>query len=639
MKTKASLTLLGAMLLSIAIFIGCGTSSKEAYESFSMIMDKTVGAGKWSAAGHEDQLKDGTLIVKGLTLKLPPVELPPALSALEEDGDDQAPAKVERTVNIATVEVKNLASKATVQSVTSLADWRGQKETKLAESLLLKGVSHQVPLGSDVMEMSIEEIQLLNPVLGASGAGAPEGLAGFFKAYRADRLAYKNFKMAGLSNDAKIDLLASEMSADKIAFEGEPYTAFDALDPSGMTGMMMAMSCQNAALKNFSMNMEAIDEEDKAKIVISIDSLEQKNSKGMAIGSLKANGFKFEITGTPSDHDAAFMFPMLISLDSYTMNGLDMSAYFEKMAPVFAAITTDPEEASELLTKVQTLGDLFVSPVSVDDLSMTGFKMSLGEALSIKLAEASAVGPYKAGQIPASQKSSVKGLEIILPSDAKFNTGSTKNMYEFGRQFGMTHFVINGEGVGSYDPKTGLMSNSTTNLSVKDLFSLKGGIEMGGLTKERIDTLNGTPMQMGLFALMMDPAAVMGDISLNSLNIKLDDQGLTERVMAYAAAKAAAEGGTKVELEDMRKITIASVQTIMDTRGKEVLANPEVLSKALVDFYTKPKSLELSLKAEPHLSFKSAMSFGLDQNAILNSLNISISANGEKADALRFDID
>lgn len=646
MKFKASLAILSAMLMIVALaLVGCGTSSKDAYESFSLVMDKLAGPGQWSAAGHEDQLKDGTLIVKGVSLKLPPLEMPPILQEFEDDaeeGEDGAPkaaATVERTVNIAAVEVKNLAPKNTIAAIAALEHWRGQKETKLAASVVLKGVTYQVPMGSDLFEISIGEIKTANPVLGASDASFPEGLPGFVKACRADSLGYKNFKMTGLSSEAKMDAVLAEMLAEKVAFEGEPFSAFDVIDPSGMTGIMMGMSYKSAVAKNFSMEMEALDKTFKASM--SADSLEQKDTKGLAIGHLKFSGLKFEMGGQmdEEEEDIKAFFPVSLSLGDFTLNGLDMNAYFQKLGPVIVASVNAPDSVADVLGQMQTLGDFFVSPISLKDISMSGFSLQLGEALSIKLAETSASGPYVAGQIPRTQKSSLKGLEVVLPSDPKFATGQTENLYKFGRDFGMTTFVVNAEGDGSYNPETGLLVSRTTSLSVKDLFNLTAEIEMGGLTQARIDTFNNTPLQMALMAFIMAPDSILGDVSLNGLKVKIEDHGFTDRTLALSAAKASAGEGKKIEVEEMRKKTIDSINSIMVVQAGEVLANPEVLQKALVAYYTQPKSLELSLKAEPSLSFKSAIGMEMDKNKILDSLNIRLSANGEEAAPFKFAID
>lgn len=76
MKVRNTLAFLAISVISAALFLGCGTSSKDAYESFSLMMDKIAGAGQWSAKGHEDKLQGGKLVVNGLTVNLPPVPMP-----------------------------------------------------------------------------------------------------------------------------------------------------------------------------------------------------------------------------------------------------------------------------------------------------------------------------------------------------------------------------------------------------------------------------------------------------------------------------------------------------------------------------------------------------------------------------------
>lgn len=635
-------------ILSAALFIGCGTSSKDAYESFSLIMNKLVGEGKWSDKGHEDKLKDGALIVNGLTVTLPPVVLPEGLKAAMAEASGQDVSNIEdqpRTMTFAKVEIKNIVDKKSMAGLAALTDWRGQKALKLADQIILKAVTQQVPFVGDLMESSIEEVNISSPALAASASDAPDGLPGFLKAFSLSKFSYKNFKMTGLNQNMKMDAAIAEIAAEKVAFDGEPFKALDVFDPSGMSSIGAAMSCQSASLKNFTMTMEGVDSDSQGdfRLHMGVDSITQKGAAGMGkVEDLALSGLKYEIIVKEKNKkdEEDQMPPISFTLASLNMKGFDMSLYLKKLAPLFTAIATNPDSANEVMSQIQTLGDLFVSPVSIDELQMNNLALTVGDMFSLKMAEAGLTGPYTAGQIAPSHKSYLKGLEVILPEDAKFNKGSTKDLYEFGQQFGMTRFAVEGESEGSYNPETGLLSSQTTRLAVKDLFELSGGAEFGGLTKERVDTLNNTTLSMALMAMLMAPDQVLGDLSFNKLNMKLDDKGITNRILAYTANQASGENeSSKVSVEDMRKMTIATIKTVMDIRGREILANPEVLAQALADFYTEPQSLELRLDAQPVLSFKSAMSAGGDINKVLDTLNISVSANGKSSPPLKFAID
>lgn len=651
MKLKSTVAILAVAVLTFALFLGCGTSSKDAYESFSLLMNKLAGQGQWSDKGHADKLQSGALIVNGLTVTLPPAPLPEGLKQALAEATGQDLPELEdqpRTMTFATVEIKNIAAKKAMADLVALSDWKGQKGLKLAEAVKLKGVTQQVPMLGDMLETSIEEVNLSSLALAASASDAPDGLPGFLKAVNLGSLKYKNFKMTGLTQLMKMDASVADISVDKVAFDGEQMTVLDAFDPSGLTSISSAMSYEKAAINKAVVTMEAI-EEDKANVLLNmtIDSITQSGAKGVGkIEDLLITGLKYDFqvkeTAKEADEEAENesqpMPPVSFVLGSLSLKGFDMSSYLSKITPLLLAMTTDPENANEELLKIQTLGDLFVSPFSLKELNLKGMELAAGDLFSVKLAEAGLSGPFTAGQIAPTQKSHIKGLEIVLPEDPKFNSGNTKEAYEFGRQFGMTRFFVDGESEGSYNAETGLLNSKTTRLAVKDLFELSGEAELGGLTKERVEAFNNTPFSMAMMAALMSPDMLLGDLSFNKLNMKLDDKGLTDRILAYTAARAS-DGESKVSADDMRQLTIMSIKMTLDVRGREVLANPEVLTQALVAFYTKPQSLELKIDAQPPLSFKSVMSMAGDNNKILNSLNISVSANGEKSPVLKFDID
>lgn len=653
MKLKSTLRLMSIAVLAAVVLLGCGTSSKDAYDSFSLLMDKLAGPGQWSDKGHADKLKAGALVINGLTVTLPPAPLPEGLKeALAEASGQEVEDMVDqpRTMTFATVEIKNIADKKAMSELVALSDWRDRKAMKLADSVLFKGVTQQVPFAGDMMETSIEEISLGAMALAAAGPDAPAGLAGFLKAFSTEKLAYKNFKMIGLSPVMKMDASVAEIQANKVAFEGEPYTAMDVFDPSGLTGIMMGMSCQSSTMKNAVMTMEGVNDDQDSEslsINIKIDGVSQKGLHGLGkVDEISLDGLKYEFiinnqkpAAADEEEEASEPVPPIVfSLASLKMKGFDLSAYLTKMAPFFKAVATNPDSANSILGQIQTLGDLFASPIGLDEATMSGLEISAGDLFSFKMGEAGLSGPYIAGQLPVVQKSHVKGLEFILPEDPKYNKGQTKQLYEFGQQFGMTRFYVEAEGEGHYDQAKGVLSSRTTRLTIKDLLELSGEVELGGLTKERLDTLNNTSLAMSIMVLMA-PEQILGELSFNKMNMKLEDLGFLDRVLNYAAIRASAEAGdeaTKVGPEDMRQMAIMSTKMVMDIKGREILANPEVLAQALTDFYTKPQSLEIVVAPNPPLSYKTVMDLGADQTKILDSLNISVSANGQSAPVLKF---
>jgi len=615
MKFKKPLAALAAALFAAAFIVSCGSAPKEGYDTFSLIMDRLAGAGNWSAKSHDES--SGTLTVSGLTVKLPAPAAPAA------EGEEAQPAAAGRELEVATVEIKKLLDKKSVEGILASGSWKDRKETKLADSVTLKGVAHKMPFGDTTSTVDLEELNLGGLVLAAAGADGPEGLPGYLRALRLASLNYKNFKVQSQAPEVTVEALVASVKAEGVSFEGEPLPGMDAIDPSGMFGAMTTMALKSAEMKDMTFNFK--DTEGANLGSMTLAEVREKDVKGMgAIGEMVMKGFKFDLTDEKKRQT-------MVTLEEITMSGFDMSRYMQKMAPFMAASAIDPDNAAELLGELQTIGDFFVSPFSVNDMALRGLEMKLADYITIKMAEAKVTGPYRAGEIPLSQKSAVKGLEIILPEDGDMTNETVKDIVEFGRNFGMTRFQIEAEGEGKYDPATGTVTSTTTRFEIKDLADFTAQFELGGLTPERLEKLNQTPLSMISIAVMM-PDAVFGDMAFNAFSLKLTNRGLVERSFDVAAKKENTTG------EELRLQTKTDVEKRLKLRGSEVLKDPEQLSKPLVDFLDKPEVLEISLKAEPPFSLKSVMAMGGDKSRVLNSLNIRLSANGAQAQPLVFSL-
>jgi len=629
MKSRNPIVLAALMIAMIAAAAcSSGPSAKEAYEIFTLAMNKAFDEGKWTAKEHS--MKDGALVVSGVTVKLPPMGF-----TVNEEGV-LTKSTEGQTLEIAAVELKNPADKATVEKIMATADWRDQKETKLADSLILKGLSLKgLTFGMGSSDMALEELGFASVVLSAAGAEAPAGKAGFFKALRLGNLSYKNFKFNSaieVPGEAKAESSSTVglVTMDGVAFDGEPLAGLEAIDPSGFFSVMTGMSAKSAVIKDMIMN---ISDDQKMKATVTVANVEEKDLKPLgAVGSFVMDGFKFDMTGLEKNMTVS------MALNKMTMNGFDMSGYVKKFVPFIIASVQDPDSASEALMNVQTLGDLFVSPFAVNDASMSGFEFKMGDLFGFKMAEAKVVGPYKTGEIPLSQKTSATGVEIFLPGSDPGDLEGFKDMYEFTKYFGMNRFEMDIEAESVYDPASGLWKNTTSRFSVKDLFDLTGALEFGGLTAERVEKLKATPMNSMLF-VMMTPEAVLGDMSFNSLNIKLADKGLVDRSFKFAVAMENENPEVDAAtVATFRTRAIAMVDLVITLGGGQYLENPGELGKSLKAFLTTPGNLEIKLAADPPLSYKVVEAMTGDTNKILNALNISVSANDVAAPALKFAI-
>lgn len=634
-KTPIIILAVAVIIIIAAVIFGRTSGSEEAYETFTLAMNKIAGEGNWSAKSHETGMASGTLTVSGLNVKLPAVETIVPAAAEDEEATPPVVVSGPSDLNIATVVIKNGLGKKDLEAILANPNWRDQKETKLADSIVLKGIEHKNPgIVSPAVEkifpsvMAMDEASVEKVSLAAAGSDNPEGKAGFLKALRLGALSYKNFVSSATAEGTAVEAKIGSVKIDSLAFDGQPLTGLEALDPSGLISMAGAVSAKSAVMDDMAFSFG--DANEKATGSFGIKKVEEKDLAGFGtIGQLVLSGQYFNLT---SQND----FPTIsLTLDSMTMNGLDMSGYIRKFLPALAASFTDPETASVMLGNTQTLADLFVTPFSLEDVSMGGFEMKIGDAISVRLAEAQASGPFVYGEIPVKQSSMFNGLEITLPEDPKFAEGDFAELYEFGKTFGMTRFVVEADGESTYDAKTGVIRSQTSKFTIKDLADMAIVFEMGGLTGERLAILKETPLQAIYFALMM-PDQVFGDLSLNGFKLTITDKSLTERIFNYVAKSKFGSDDGKI----IQAMAANQVKLLMEIRGGEYLKNPDGVYVPLKAFLEKPEQIELSMAADPPLSFVSSMTTAPDGNVnkILDSLNINLSANGKAYPVLRFSL-
>lgn len=601
MKSLKMLRALAITLFTAFLVTGCG--GEGPYESFSLAMDNLAGEGQWSDKGHSTGFFGGVLTVEGVVVK-------------SEVGN----------LEIATVELKKPLEKEKLQAVIQATDWKEQKETTIAEGLILKGVKRVTKNG----EIGYDELNLEGLALAAADANAISGPAGFLKATRVAKAGYKNFKMK-VSGDTALDFLSAQMNANGLSFDAEPLAGLDIIDPSGMATVFSSFSAKNLSFKDMTLDIARNEASGKpGAMKFALGGLEQKGLRGpfraadaLALTNLT---FSFEIgEGGP---------PATFSLASMNFNEIDVSDYQNTVMPVILAAYSEGGNLDDAVNGAQTFADFFVSSASLKDGSVKGLDFKIGNIVSMKLAEATITGPMTAGTVSPRQATAVTGLEIILPQSPEGLGEDALELYQFGQDFGLSTFVMDIVSEGSYDAATGRLTSNTSKISLRELMDMSLAINMGGLTAERLEALKGVTLDNALIALM-DPVGVFGALSIENIDLTLNNQGLVERIYAYA-------GKTKLNgapVENVKDMAAGAVTIGLAAQGSMYLANPEGLSTSLSTFLKDPKSLKITLRADPPLSFAAAQEFSGDQNALLNSLNLSVAANGEAdVQPLRFNI-
>lgn len=638
MKSKTPLIIVAVVIIALAgFFISRQSVSKDAYKSFTLVMNHLAGPDNWTDKGHQVSVISGTLVVNGLNFTL---------------GDKSATATV---VDINQLEIADGVTKDDLEAILATENWQDKKETRLVSDLTFLGVTikaaansenegsetttdqnsavndsgdQQAPgLTAQTPQLWLGKLSLKNLSLAAATADALAGPAGFIQAVHLENLDYNDFKysMTGQSNEpaTEVEIKVGSARTTEAGFTGPVITGLDSFDPSGILGVLVRFSAKTSTMENISFTI--LDG------ALTVDSLEKKDINGLgAIGDFKISGVKFE-NASPEENFKSITF----SLDRSTTSGYDMTDYFQKIVPILAMSKKDPAQAEDLISNIQTLADFFVIPVSFDQTVVENLKLNMAPHIKLEIAEASAKGPFVAGQIPQSYENRIRGMVVTLNDDPAKATGTVgKDIFDFGQKFGQTRFEIEATGGGIYQSETGTYATQPSGVTIKDLVKMTYGLNLSGLTPERLEVLAGIPLSNSLMVLL-SPEETLGDITVNNFYYKVTDSGLTDRLFNYYIATSGNGAGETIPLQEYKKMAVVGLAMAIDLQGRQYVANPEVLVKSLTDFIINPKALELSINPTPPLNVKSVMSLP-SINQVLDSLNVTLQANEEETPALKF---
>ena len=623
MKHKTYLIILALAVLAVLAYVVSGPRNDAApYESFSLVMDRLSGPGQWSAQSHEESASG--LTVKGLAFPASYSFISrtfPASASLiirtEEEGR-------EGQVILDSLFIKKLPPKSRLEKLLDLTDWQGQPETDLFRSARLQGF-HWRESRAKGAEMKIEELDLGGLKLAKAAPEAPAGEAGFWKALRLASLSHKNFRLVVNEDEPEVEISLAVGSAayEGLSFDGDvPEAARPG--PSGRTSPWAALSAKSLKAEGLALDFLGRDPEAPVKINLSLAGLEETGLAAFkAVNALKLTDFQARLSSGQGQEFS-------LGLAGFSLSGLDLADYLGRLLAGLAEAQNNPDGAESLLASQFTLADFFVSPVSLKEATLTGLEMDLAGLASVKVAEIKSVGPYLAGEIPAAAKSWIKGLEINLSGDPQAEPGSPgRDIHEFSRMLGRKDFSVEAETDSSYETGTGRFT-APGRLSVSELFDLSFSQTWGGLNGDRLEKFKKIPLG-ALYLAALNPDDLWGETSINAFNLKYTDLGLLDAIFNFQAQ---AEGGvTGVELKER---TIAETGLMLAIIGARYVKNTEDLSRPILDFLKTPQSLEIDVKAEPPLTFDGLKALGSEPSVILDSLNITFSANGQAGSPLRF---
>lgn len=622
MKSKTTVIIVVVIVIALAAFFvsrQLATPTQEAYEKFTLVMNHLSGPGKWTDKGHKVSMLNGTLVVDGLSFTLG--------------------ASSEVRVEVNQLEIASGQSKKDLEEFLTLKDWQAQEEKQLLQTLIFKGLYLKSTVGpaseeGTVPELWLEELIFKNMRLDAAGPEALKGPAGFLQALCLDSMGYKNLKATTTVDKQELELKVDSYQLTEVSFTGTaaPMSeGLDKLDPTGgFLGVIAKFSAKNAKMEQISLAVPPLGH-------FTVASVEQKELSGTwKAGEYIIEGVNLEIT-PPDEDDLSVSF----SLGHTSFKDYDASAYVQKLIAVGIMASLNPGGAEDIANNFQTLADIFVFPITLDQGLVKDLKFAINPYINVEMEEALLKGPFVANQVPADYNGSLKGLVITLNESLSTATDSDlwKDVYKFGQDFGQTRFEMEGSIKGSYDPETGTLNNLPSVLTIKDLMEISYEMELTGLTSQLLETMSDIPLNDESFYLMalLGPEKVFGDLTFNNFNFKLTDESLTDRLFNFYKVASGNTALANMSIEELKTMAILAVKLYMGAKGSKNLDNPDVLTESLADFINDPGTLELSIKPDPPLNVKNAGNF-TSINQMLNSLNITVRSNGQKTPALKFKI-
>lgn len=189
----------------------------------------------------------------------------------------------------------------------------------------------------------------------------------------------------------------------------------------------------------------------------------------------------------------------------------------------------------------------------------------------------------------------------------------------------MTELNISLQSNGVWEPEKGNVNIQNMKFNAQDLGQLNIISEVSGYNLEFVEALQKVQQNMSEAGVDMEASAmtILGlseQLNINSMEIRFDDNSLTEKLIAHFAKEQGTDAaGFTQQLKLMAPLLAMQLQ------------NPDFanqVKEASDKFFDNPKSLTLSAKPEQPVSVAAiAATAALDPTKILLLLNIGLSAN------------
>ncbi|MDR2443919.1 MAG: hypothetical protein LBE31_10425 [Deltaproteobacteria bacterium] len=585
-------------------FYAKNTANKKAIDTFSLLMDKTVGPGDWEVGDISYQLTDDTLVATKLSI---------VLSSFD--------AEITKPLLIDTVEIKNGLEYQELESLLALKDWRSQGDLHLADSVTLKGVSLNQQSDDTLFDGKIALFAVDGLDLVAAGADNSPSILGFLKSGRLQRVLIENLVAT-----------ATPTKGDK----GEQFTlSLSKLENADMRIGQNVESLDDvlALVKSFSMSSSV-----QNNMGLTFTTTDEKME--IVVGEQRATGVKSFAYETINVKDVILNVNLMLTdkskinitskLDQFNIYDSDFTPLIDKflqsVIEAAATVPTNPDNTIEdLINRMYYVSDLVTLPYSIGRADLTGFTFNIDDQITAAIATIHYTGPAIAGQIAPSQRYALDGFKLDFPNKPP-KTAAFNPIYDFTRDFGQSTFILNYDYQSSYDRTAGDLSiTGSPGFKVENLITINGDLRLTGLTDELLAQMSETLMIN--FEDLLDFPDVY-DLGITHFRLEIIDQSLLDKIIGYYAKT------KSMDPDSVRLLATFGVQTAASYVSNR-LQNSFDLANALTTFIETPKSLTIEITPSLPLSARNA-----DQapttSELFNSLNATITVNGEAPLALKF---
>ncbi|MDR1050545.1 MAG: hypothetical protein LBP95_05585 [Deltaproteobacteria bacterium] len=589
-----------AAVLGVYYYVA-GQGETKAVASYSLLMDELCGPGNWTTGGYGFSLAGKTLVAKN-------VEIRPA-GAPEGSGP----------LKIGAVEIENGLLAPELRELLALAGWQSQPDKHLVNRVTLRDVSMDFggPDEDESGTIGVAEAELGGLDLVAAGASNPPGALGFIKSVRVGSLGVKNFSLAAESRAFSTSVSAGQIQNSDLRAGQDVESLGEAVE------LLLSVTMKTGDLRDLSFSFKNKESGETVEGGVGHVRIEDK-------GRLKAGLYALENVSLTSGFGGR---PFAAGLAGLTVRNIDLTRLYERFLesvqdavdPANPLELLDPDEMGNKLAGAYRYSDVFTLPYSLDSAEMTGLTFSYKDKIKLGLARVTMTGPVRAGQLAPSRAYSLEGLAVELPDDAGGDT-EFEDLAEFVRDFGMSKFNVSYQVSSAYDEGTGVMTTlGSPLLGVGDLAEISGGLTVAGLSQKLVDELDATKLDSPA-VLFIDGVS---DVGVTHLRIQLDDRSLVDRIIAYSARR------DNMDAEEFRRDRAGELAGDYAQR-LPAFTNAREIGEALAAFIMEPKSVVLEANPSPPASLGSVTASAMRPGNFVNSLNLTLSVNGNPPIAMEF---